>query len=295
MKLIANVLSVGLLVALGYLFIDFDAKKPVPAAPKTPKFSQFMTCTMGENWSNENVNIMMDEWNDMNVNGMSFALGHQVIEGDAPVANDNQISWQLFWDNQSKAESFWKAGPSKEFKVWADKHRSVMYCDGEGRRNYDVDLPRPREKQGDWDGDTELVSVVYQCNFTVKDEEGNSVPMEDKADGEMQLKAMYSEFLDYVDQREADASWHIWSTTGKRGPYNFGVYTHNGENPDPYMDYDFYWMNYYETVTEAKDRLADWVNTGSDLQAKFDEFSTCEEDLIYTNSYVLYPDLDVEE
>ena len=58
------------------------------------------------------------------------------------------------------------------------------------------------------------------------------------------------------------------------------------------MDYDFYWMNYYETDEEAKARLARWVETGADLQAKFDEFSTCEETLIYTGSSVLFPDLD---
>ena len=293
MKVIGNILSVAVVLAVGYLFIDLDPKKPVE--PKDPKFSQFMTCTMGEDWSDANVNAMMDEWNDMDVSGMSFALGHQVIEGEAPVAGENQISWQLFWDNQSKANTFWNAGPSDKFKAWSDKYRSVMYCDGEGRRNYDVDLPRPRNKRGEWDGDTELVSVIYQCKYAVTDEEGNSVPMEDKADGKAQLDAMYADFLDYVDDREANASWHIWSVTGKRGPYNFAVYTHNGENPDPYMDYDFYWMNYYETVDEAKARLADWVDTGADLQAKFDEFTTCEEDLIYTNSYILYPDLDVEE
>lgn len=50
-------------------------------------------------------------------------------------------------------------------------------------------------------------------------------------------------------------------------------------------------MNYYENDAEAKARLARWIETGGDLQAKFDEFSTCEESLIYTNGYVLFPDL----
>jgi hypothetical protein len=57
------------------------------------------------------------------------------------------------------------------------------------------------------------------------------------------------------------------------------------------MDYDFYWMNYYENDEEARARLNAWVETGGDLQEKFDEFSTCEQNLIYSNSYVLYPDL----
>ena len=64
-----------------------------------------------------------------------------------------------------------------------------MHCDGEGRRNYDVDLPRPQNKQGDWDGDTVLVSVAYQCKFTTTDEDGVVTPMEDKEEGKRQMRA----------------------------------------------------------------------------------------------------------
>ena len=164
MKFVGNIFALAFVVFLGYVSIDFDAKDPTSVKPKTPTYSQFMTCDIGENWSN--VNVMMDDWNNMEVDGMSFALGHSIYEGSAEGINSNQVSWQLFWDTKQKADKFWNAGPTDEFKAWADKHRSVMSCDGEGRRNYDVDLPRPQEKQGEWDGDTELVSVVYQCNFT---------------------------------------------------------------------------------------------------------------------------------
>ena len=291
MKLIENIFAIALVAFIAYMGIDFNAKEDVPVKPKTPTFSQFMTCEIGENWSNRFV--MVDEWNDMKVSGMSGSLGHRVYAGDDG-ANDGTVSWQLFWDSKQKADAFWNAGPTDEFKAWADRHRSVMHCDGEGRRNYDVDLPRPQNKQGDWDGDTVLVSVAYQCKFTTTDEDGVVTPMEDKEEGKRQMRALYGEFMDYVDVQDKNASWHIWSKTGKRGPYNFGVYTHNGENPEQFMEYDFYWMNYYETDEEARGRLAAWVETGADLQAKFDEFSTCEESLIYSNSYVLYPDLSDE-
>ena len=287
MKLLENIFAIALVAFLAYLSIDFNSKDDVPK-PKTPTFSQFMTCDIGENWSN--VNMMIDEWNDMEISGMTGALGHRVYEGNAAGANDNQVSWQLFWDTKESADNFWNAGPTPEFKKWADKHRSVMVCDGEGRRNYDVDLPRDDLEQ-EWDGDGQFVSVVYQCNFTSVAEDGTVVPMEDKAEGKRLMKALYAEFMQYVDEEDKNASWHVWSKDGKRGPYSFGVYTHNGENPEPYMDYDFYWMNYYENDAEAKARLERWIETGGDLQAKFDEFSTCEESLIYTNGYVLFPDL----
>ena len=279
MKFLGNIFAVVVVAFLAYMAIDFNDKDDVPVKAKTPTFSQFMTCDIGENWSNRYV--MVDEWNDMEVSGMSMALGHRAYAGDDG-ANDGTVSWQLLWDSKQKADAFWNDGPSDEFKAWADRHRSVMVCDGEGIRNYDVDFPRPADKVGEWDGDGAFVSVVYQCNSTT----------DDVAEGKQQMKALYSEFLDYVDNEDKNASWHIWSKTGKRGPYNFAVYTHNGENPDPFMDYDFYWMNYYETDAEATARLGRWVETGGDLQAKFDEFSTCEENLIYTNSAVLFPDLD---
>ena len=123
MKLIENIFAIALVAFIAYMGIDFNAKEDVPVKPKTPTFSQFMTCETGENWSN--VNVMMDEWNDMNVNGMSFALGHRVYEGGD--ATDNQVLWQLFWDSKQKADTFWNAGPTDEFKAWADRHRSVMH------------------------------------------------------------------------------------------------------------------------------------------------------------------------
>ena len=89
MKLIENIFAIALVAFIAYMGIDFNAKEDVPVKPKTPTFSQFMTCETGENWSN--VNMMMDEWNDMKVSGMSFALGHRVYEGGD--AADNEVLW----------------------------------------------------------------------------------------------------------------------------------------------------------------------------------------------------------
>ena len=120
MKFVGNIIAVAFLVFLGYLSIDFSAKEAGTVNTKTPTYSQFMTCDIGENWSN--VNEMMDDWNNMEVDGMSFALGHMIYEGDANGINSNQVSWQLFWDSKQKADKFWGAGPTQEFKAWADKY-----------------------------------------------------------------------------------------------------------------------------------------------------------------------------
>ena len=91
-KFLGNIFAVVVVAFLAYMAIDFNDKDDVPVKAKTPTFSQFMTCDIGENWSNRYV--MVDEWNDMEVSGMSMALGHRAYAGDDG-ANDGTVSWQL--------------------------------------------------------------------------------------------------------------------------------------------------------------------------------------------------------
>ena len=51
MKFVGNIFALAFVVFLGYVSIDFDAKDPASVKPKTPTYSQFMTCDIGENWS----------------------------------------------------------------------------------------------------------------------------------------------------------------------------------------------------------------------------------------------------
>ena len=41
------------------------------------------------------------------------------------------------------------------------------------------------------------------------------------------------------------------------------------------MEYDFFWVNYLADLDEAAERGAQWVETGGDLQAEFDEIAEC--------------------
>ena len=43
MKLLENIFAIALVAFLAYVSIDFNSKDDVPK-PKTPTFSQFMTC-----------------------------------------------------------------------------------------------------------------------------------------------------------------------------------------------------------------------------------------------------------
>ena len=52
MKFLGNIFAVVVVAFLAYMAIDFNDKDDVPVKAKTPTFSQFMTCDIGENWSN---------------------------------------------------------------------------------------------------------------------------------------------------------------------------------------------------------------------------------------------------
>ncbi len=75
------------------------------------------------------------------------------------------LDGNLFWKDKKSAESFWDKGPSDEFSAWADASRSVMVCDGVGRRDYSFELPGV---QPDWGGASEFVSIFRACKYTEK-------------------------------------------------------------------------------------------------------------------------------
>ena len=76
------------------------------------------------------------------------------------------------------------------------------------------------------------------------------------------FSSMYSKFNDFVAKENKDASWHVFSTRAKRGPFDYAVYFHDGENSEAFMEYDFFWVNYLADLDEAAERGAQWVETG---------------------------------
>ena len=71
----------------------------------------------------------------------------------------------------------------------------------------------------------------------------------------------------------------------------FGIYFHSGENPEPYDQYDFFWMNYYESHEDAEAGYARFQANGSDVQELFDAAASCEGPF-GMDTYQFYPDPD---
>ena len=230
-----------------------------------PPYTEYMTCTPGTDFSDVTVAAMIDEWNDF-----EFAEGFWASAGHAPVQSaslggENVVYWQLFWTTKEAAEAGWAEWANNaEADAWRAKHASVMQCDGQGRRAYDFYWPLGED--ANWGGQTQWVTYGHYCKFN--DEDGLEL-----------LRAAVGAFNEYT------------LASDNPEPYAYGVMLHNGDNPEPFSNYDFFWQNYYENHADAETAYARFNENGSEIQAMFDASATCEGPNA-SDSYLFYPDPD---
>ena len=91
--------------------------------------------------------------------------------------------------------------------------------------------------------------------------------------------------------RKAVGAFNEYALAEEREPFGYAVYFHNGDNPEPYINYDFFWMNYYYNHEDAQAAYARFGEEGSDIQAMFDAAANCEGPNP-SDSYQFYPDPD---
>tara|TARA_Y100001970_G_C14140913_1_gene807042 strand:- start:327 stop:1151 length:825 start_codon:yes stop_codon:yes gene_type:complete len=243
-----------------------QTSETVEAEEMGPPFSEYMTCTPGPDFNMDTARQMIDEWNDLDFSeGFEYAAGHVPLS-DTSLGGDNKVYWQLFWNSKENADSAWSSGPSPEFVAWSEKYQNVLTCDTENRRGYDFYVPYGNNAK--WNAPVEWVTYAHYCKFN-------------NDDGLNLLQEAVVAFNAYLDE----------TTNDETAPFIYGVYRHNGDNPEPYKSYDFFWMNYYESHAEAETSYARFVELGSEVQAMFDASATCEGPNA-SDSYQFYPDPD---
>lgn len=216
-------------------------------------YSEYLTCTPGNNFTPESVRAMITEWNQLDLDdSLYFAAGHAPLT-ESTLAGSGKVSWQLFWQSKEDATQAWSEDPSEEFLAWGEKFQDVLTCDGDGRRGYDVYWGRDNDRSGEWEDNTQWVTYAHYCKFN-------------EAGSFEALSSAAQEFNIYLDNVES----------GTDGPFTFGVYLHNNDNPEPYINYDFFWMNYYQNHDDAQASYERFAQTGTEMQATFDSFSECE-------------------
>ena len=264
-----NYLKLSILVSFLFLVGCSDSQEEPEAATKEeqgPPFSEYMTCTPGTGFNDNTARMMVDEWNDLALDeSLFYAAGHAPLLEES-LGGEGKVYWQLFWDSKEAADAAWASGPSEEFAAWAEKHQSVLTCDGENRRGYDAYFPN-----GDNDnwGEPSVQWVTYGHYCKFNDE-----------DGLEKLKEGVEAFNAYLDNQGDDVA-----------PYRYAVYMHNGDNPEPYASYDFFWMNYYKNHDDAQTSYERFANEGANVQAMFDASATCEGPNA-SDSYQFFPDPD---
>lgn len=232
-----------------------------------PPYTEYMTCTPGADFSNETVSAMVDEWNDFEfADGFFYAAGHAPV-GSASLGGEDVVYWQLWWESKEASDAGWADwATNSEADAWRAKHSSVMTCDGEGKRNYDFYWPMGEE--ANWNGPNQWATYAHYCKFNG----------DDGLDLLRSAVGAFNEFTLSADNPE---------------PFAYSVIFHNGENPEPYTDYDFFWMNYYESHADAETSYARFAENGTEVQAMFDASATCEGPNA-SDSYQFYPDPDDE-
>ena len=261
-----NYLKLSILTS--FIFLVGCSSDTEEAEETAVVFSEFMTCTPGVDFNPESARMMIDEWNDIEFPEGFFSWGHQPLD-DSTLGGEGKVYWQLFWESEEDADAAWAQGPSEEFAAWQSKYESVLTCDGENRRGYDSHWPRDVDASGEWDDDTaQWVTYGHYCKSN------------DDADF-AKLDVGVEAFNAYLDESE----------TGEDGPFTFGIYFHSGENPEPYDQYDFFWMNYYESHEDAEAGYARFQANGSDVQELFNAAASCEGPF-GMDTYQFYPDPD---
>ena len=217
-----------------------------------PMFSEYLTCTPGSNFNADNVRAMIRDWNQLDLSNLIYAAGHAPV-AESSLGGEGKVYWQLFWESKEVGDEAWSQPPSEEFAAWGEKYADVLTCDGDGRRGYDAYWGRDNDRSGEWADNSQWVTYAHYCKFT---ENGNLES----------LGAAAEAFNEYVDNSE----------TGDDGPFTFAVYLHNGDNPEVYSQYDFFWMNYYQNNEDAQASYARFAENGGEMQAQFDAISNCE-------------------
>ena len=235
---------------------------------QSPLYTEYMTCVPGADFSDATVTAMVDEWNNFEfAEGFMFSAGQDPVQS-VSLGGENVVYWQLVWASKEAAEAGWSDwATNADADQWRAKHASVMQCDGEGRRGYDFYF-NPLGEKANWNRPTQWVTYGHQCKFNGED-------------GLELLRSAAAAFDEYI------------VTANNPEPFTYGVMFHNGENPEPFSNYDFFWQNYYENHTDAETSYARFAEVGADIQAMFDAAATCEGPTA-SDSYQFYPDPDDE-
>ena len=211
-------------------------------------YNEFMTCTAGENYSQEALNEAIASWRGIDKpESMLGAWGYATVMDDNSSFNN---WWELSWSSKEDADAGWQEWlESEDGAAWGEKYSSVLQCDGENREGYDFIFPYDPYAFGDSPEDGSFAASFSPCTLN----EGKS--QEDFSNALI----LYNTWLDNVDQSQTN------------GFYAYGIYF----PVDVTAEEDFWFANFHETLATMSQGNALWEETGGDAKVQMEATSTC--------------------
>ena len=211
-------------------------------------YNEFMTCTAGENYSQEALNEAIASWRGIDKpESMLGAWGYATVMEDNSSFNN---WWELSWSSREDADAGWQEWlESEEGAAWGEKYSSVLQCDGENREGYDFIFPYDPYAFGDTPEDGSFAASFSPCTLN----EGKS--QEDFSNALI----LYNTWLNNVDQSQTN------------GFYAYGIYF----PVDVTAEEDFWFANFHETLATMSQGNALWEETGGDAKVQMEATSTC--------------------
>ena len=211
-------------------------------------YNEFMTCTAGENYSQEALNEAIASWRGIDKpESMLGAWGYATVTDDNSSFNN---WWELSWSSKEDADAGWQEWlESEEGAAWGEKYSFVLQCDGENREGYDFIFPYDPYAFGDTPEDGSFAASFSPCTLN----EGKS--QEDFSNALI----LYNTWLDNVDQSQTN------------GFYAYGIYF----PVDVTAEEDFWFANFHETLETMSQGNALWEETGGDAKVQMEATSTC--------------------
>jgi len=237
-----NLTTKGLLSVFAIIFIASCSDSMDEAeVQQTVFFNQFISCTAGPDYSQENMRQYVADWNEL------VAVYDQMVwaGGLAPASGQQNGWWELQWTSKEASDAAWESWLSREdAQEWDQATNNVLDCDNTQVFDHEFHLGDP-ESGMDWKS---YATQSQACRFI------NDASRSD-------LMADMALFDEWLDKHRTD------------DPYTYGVYLPL-DNNDPN---DFYWLNFHQNFNTMEKGNMNWIDNGAEMQAVFDSHTECDD------------------
>ena len=211
-------------------------------------YNEFMQCTAGEDYSQDNLDSMIKSWRALGLSeSMLGGWGYQSV---SPEESPHNNYWELSWSSKEVADAGWQEwAANEEADAWGERYSKVLQCDGENRDGYDFIFPYDPYAFGPSPEDGSFAASFSPCTLN------EGMDQEDLSNALIK----YNEWLDGIDQSAVS------------GFYAYGVYFPK----DSSAEEDFWFGNFHENLETMNEGNSLWEATGGDVKIQLEAASTC--------------------